>query len=235
MSFLAPGVHLQNLLLDLISTKEEKVSCLKTLRTVMKNLADPTKNKDPKYRQLKLSNAKVKATLSPCPSALEYMKAIGFIVVVQQDDAGLLVEEYLRLDKQIMAITDAETSLAELDHAITMIVPDGGINNNRPEIMVSRAISAPVIISSSSSVSNVNSSSTIPGHVSEKEKARHLLEKKREREVQEAKEARRKTSDQIKQDKYVRENDDNWTSQQSAACVKSGSGINTFRDKFGEN
>jgi hypothetical protein len=39
MSFLAPGVHLQNLLLDSISTKEEKVSCLKTLRTVMKNLA----------------------------------------------------------------------------------------------------------------------------------------------------------------------------------------------------
>ena len=116
-----------------------------------------------------------------------------------------------------------------------MLVPDGGIKNNRPEIMVSRAISAPVIISSSSSVSNVNSSSTIPSHVSEKEKARHLLEKKREREVQEAKEARRKTSDQIKQDKYVRENDDNWTSQQSAACVKSGSGINTFRDKFGEN
>ena len=36
-------------------------------------------------------------------------------------------------------------------------------------------------------------------------------------------------------DKYVRENDENWTSKQSAACVKSGSGINTFRDKFGEN
>jgi hypothetical protein len=161
------------------------------------------------------------------------MKAIGFIVVVQQDDAGL-VEEYLRLDKQKMAITDAEASLAELDHAITMLVPDGGMNNNRPEIMVSRAISAPVIISSSS-VSNVNSSSTIPGHISEKEKARQLLEKKREREVQEAKKARRKTSNLIKQDKYVRENDDNWTSQQSAACVKSGSGINTFRDKFGEN
>ena len=36
-------------------------------------------------------------------------------------------------------------------------------------------------------------------------------------------------------DKYVRENDENWTSKQSAACVKSGTGINTFRDKFGEN
>ena len=35
-------------------------------------------------------------------------------------------------------------------------------------------------------------------------------------------------------DKYVRKNDENWTSKQSAACVKSGSGINTFRDKFGE-
>ena len=232
MSFVAPGVHLQNLLLDSIPTKEEKVSCLKTLRTVMKNLADTTKNKDPKYRQLKLSNAKVNATLSPCPSALEYMKAIGFIVVVQQDDAGL-VDEYLRLDKQNMRITDAGASLAELDHAITMLVPvNGEINNNRPEI-VARAISAPVI--SSSSASNVNSSSTIPGHISEKEKARQLLEKKREREVQEAKEARRKTSNLIKQDKYVRENDDNWESKQSAACVKSGSGINTFRDKYGEN
>lgn len=160
------------------------------------------------------------------------MKAIGFIVVVQQDDAGL-VEEYLRLDKQNMAITvDAGASLAELDHAITMLVPDGEINNNRPE-MVARAISAPVI--SSSLASNVNSSSTIPGHISEKEKARQLLEKKREREVQEAREARRKTSNLIKQDKYVRENDDNWESKQSAACVKSGSGINTFRDKYGEN
>ena len=36
-------------------------------------------------------------------------------------------------------------------------------------------------------------------------------------------------------DKDVRENGGNWTSKQSAACVKSGTGINTFRDKFGEN
>jgi len=35
-------------------------------------------------------------------------------------------------------------------------------------------------------------------------------------------------------DKYVRENDENWTSKQSAACVKSGDGISTFRDKYGE-
>lgn len=38
----------------------------------------------------------------------------------------------------------------------------------------------------------------------------------------------------INVDKFVRENDENWTSKQSAACVKSGSGISTFRDKYGE-
>ena len=36
-------------------------------------------------------------------------------------------------------------------------------------------------------------------------------------------------------DKYVTENDENWTSKQSAACVKSGKSINTFRDIYGEN
>jgi len=39
----------------------------------------------------------------------------------------------------------------------------------------------------------------------------------------------------IKQDKYVRENDPNWKSGVSAACAKSGTGISTFRDKYGEN
>merc|ERR1712071_456944 len=75
------------------------------------------------------------------------------------------------------------------------------------------------------------------GRTSEKQKARLLLEKKREREKEEAKEARRKTSNLIKQDKFVRENDENWKSKQSAACVKSGSGdaITSFSDKFGSS
>merc|ERR1719296_190550 len=77
-------------------------------------------------------------------------------------------------------------------------------------------------------------SSAATGRMTEKQKSRLLMERKRQREAKEAKEARQKTSDLIKQDKYVRENDENWTSKQSAACVKSGSGINTFRDKFGE-
>ena len=78
-----PGMHLQHLILDTkaVATKEQKIACLKTLRIVVKNLADPSKNSDPKYRQLKLSNEKVKAKISPCPSAIDYMKAIGFVIV----------------------------------------------------------------------------------------------------------------------------------------------------------
>ena len=78
------------------------------------------------------------------------------------------------------------------------------------------------------------SASTSTSKMSEKQKARMLKEKKEREEKEEAKRARKKTREQIKQDKYVRENDENWTSKQSAACVKSGAGISTFRDKYGE-
>ena len=76
MSFAeTPGMHLQHLILDskATATTDQKIACLKTLRIVVKNLADPQKNADPKYRQLKLSNEKVKAKITPCPSALDYI------------------------------------------------------------------------------------------------------------------------------------------------------------------
>lgn len=192
----------------------------------MKNLADPTKNTDPKYRQLKLSNEKVKAKITPCPSALDYMKAVGFVVL---NEGG---EEYLRIESSKAIIgSDMEASLAELNNAIDMLVPKDvspssfSEEKKTPEGFVTRQ--------QSSSVSAASSSVT--GKMSEKQKARILMEKKRIREAEEAKKARKKTSELIKQDKFVRENDENWTSKQSAACVKSGDGINTFRDKYGEN
>ena len=114
-------MHLQHLILDskATATRDEKVAALKTLRVVVKNLADPQKNSDPKYRQLKLSNEKVKAKLSPCPSALDYMKALGFSVVIEEDG-----EEYLRiLSSKTISASDMEASLAELNNAIDMLVP----------------------------------------------------------------------------------------------------------------
>jgi len=295
MSFAnAPGMHLQHLVLDPSSTNDEKIGCLGILRTVVKNLADPTKSADPKYRQLRLSNDRVRARLSPCPAALDYMKALGFVVVVAvAGGAG----ECLRLDRA-MAPSDAEASLAELDGAIGMLVPPlpgGAERRRRSSSSVEEERGGGGAAASSALPPGGGGATTATGRVSEKERARALLEKKRQAEALEAKEARRRTSDLIKQgeekkivprprrnihvvplsfffarpclapvrsfnvhfsfpivsysdrmsrstyarrineDKYVRENDENWTSKQSAACVKSGGGINTFRDRFGEN
>ena len=101
MSFAeTPGTHLQHLILDANASRDQKVASLKTLRIVVKNLANPEKNADPKYRQLSLSNEKVKAKITPCPSALDYMKALGFVVVAEGG------EEYLRIEssKQISVV-----------------------------------------------------------------------------------------------------------------------------------
>mmetsp|Transcript_21090 Transcript_21090/g.45975 ORF Transcript_21090/g.45975 Transcript_21090/m.45975 type:complete len:252 (+) Transcript_21090:108-863(+) len=243
-----PGMHLQDLILDTKKTasKEEKAEALKLLRVVVKNLSDPTKSQDAKYRQLRLSNPKVQSKLLPCPSAVEYMKAIGFTEVQDEDDGS----KYLRIamDKEVN-VNHMQASLVELTNAIAMVDPDaaaarsgppsrkssfgadsvGGEEKKSPEgIIIRRSDSA------MSAASAGTGSASTAGRMSEKQRARQLMEKKRQKEAEEAKEARKKTANLIKQDKYVRENDENWTSKQSAACVKEGSAINTFRDKFGE-
>jgi len=231
-SFVAPGTHLQHLILDTkaVATNDQKLACLKTLRIVVKNLADPQKNADPKFRQLKLSNEKVKAKITPCPSALDYMKAIGFEVV--NDDDG---EEYLRIDaSKTIDSANMQASLCELNNAIEMLQPK---DQSTSSFVEEKKTPEGIIIPKKSSISSAASASVPTSKMSEKQKARQLMEKKRERELQEAKEARKKTSNLIKQDKYVRENDENWKSKQSAACVKSGSGdaITSFSDKFGSS
>jgi len=237
----APGMHLQDLVLDTkaTATKEQKVECLKLLRVVVKNLSDPLKAQDAKYRQLRLSNEKVRAKLLPCPSAVEYMKAIGFAEVTDSDGS-----QYLRIEAgKEVNVVNMQASIVELTNALEMMSPNS----------LSSASSAPPSRSSSTgslasgeekktpegiivrrSDSSLSASSS-GGRMSEKQKARLLMEQKRKREQEEAKEARARTSAQIKVDKYVRQNDKNWKSGQSAACVKSGTGISTFRDKYGEN
>ncbi|KAL3790046.1 hypothetical protein HJC23_011402 [Cyclotella cryptica] len=211
----APGTHLQNLILDDKSTSAQKLSCLKTLRIVLKNLVDPIKASDPKYRQIKLS--KVASRFDPCPSSMEYLQAIGFALA--EEDG----EDVLRISN--VNSSDMEASLFELNAAIDIVSPNDDLEEKKSEL--DRTSST---LSASSSVA-----SSTGGRMSEKQKARMLMEKKRMEEAEEAKKARQKTRDQIRQDKYVRENDENWTSKQSAACVKSGTGISTFRDKYGEH
>ena len=217
---------------------------------VVKNLGDPTKSQDPKYRQLRLSNKKVEEKLLPCPSAVAYMKAIGFDEVTDETDGGA---RYLRIgmEKEIN-VAHMQASLVELTNAIKMVDPDAklpasgppsrkssfgdesGEEKKTPEGIVIRRSDSAVSTASSVASSSASGSTGVTGKMSEKQKARLLMEKKRQKEKEDAKEARKKTAKLIKQDKYVRENDANWTSKQSAACVKEGSAISTFRDKFGE-
>lgn len=213
---------------------------------MVKNLADPTRAQDSKYRQLRLSNPKVEGKLSPCPSAVDYMKAIGFVEVQDENDGS----KYLRIatDKEVN-VNHMQASLVELTNALAMVDPDAAAAKSGPPSRKSsfgadgadsvggeekKTPEGIIIRRSDSAMSAASASSSTTGRMSEKQKARQLMEKKRQKEAEEAKEARKKTSKLIKQDKYVRENDENWTSKQSAACVKEGTAINTFRDKFGE-
>jgi hypothetical protein len=53
---------------------------LKVLKVLTKNLADPVKCMDEKYRQLKLDNEKLLVKLAPCRAdALGYLKCLGFV------------------------------------------------------------------------------------------------------------------------------------------------------------
>lgn len=182
------------------------------------------KSKDPKFRQLKLSNEKVKAKITPCPSAIDYMKAIGFSQVTDSDG-----EEYLRIDAaKIIDISHMQSSLVELNNALEMLTP----KDVNPSFTEEKKSSDGILPKRTQSASM---SSSTTEKLSEKQKARLLMEEKERKEKEAAKAARKKTAALIKADKYVRENDENWESKQSAACVKSGTGISTFRDKYGEN
>mmetsp|Transcript_40869 Transcript_40869/g.49765 ORF Transcript_40869/g.49765 Transcript_40869/m.49765 type:complete len:237 (+) Transcript_40869:46-756(+) len=191
----------------LAATLTQKQVCLKLLKVIVTNLNDPIKSKDPKYRQLRVSNEKIKNKLLPCPPALPYLQSLGFVAVAKE---GTDENEFLRIDaidRQILS-----TALLDIDVAI-------------------RSLSSP---SASTTSTSAAPSSSPTEKLSEKQKARQLLEKKRQHEAIEDKRARAKNVALLRRDKYVRENDDNWTSGVSAACAKSGSGISTFRDRHGE-
>ncbi|CAJ1945952.1 unnamed protein product [Cylindrotheca closterium] len=79
-----------------------------------------------------------------------------------------------------------------------------------------------------------NAKPVVPEKLSEKQKARKLLEEKEKLEKTKAKENRKRNLALLKADKHTRENDPNWKPGVSAACAKSGTGISTFRDKYGE-
>lgn len=192
---------------------------LKVMKLIIKNLADPVKVQDAKYRQLKLDNAKVREKLLPVVSALEYLKAIGFVETVQDDIPILRVEEP---DIAVM-----KASLQEVTNALDMVAPNATVTT--------KSAKKPRVEQEEEKKSDDSPPRPVVERLSEKQKARMLLEEKEKKEKEIARRERAKTSAQIKQDKYVRKNDPNWKSGVSAAMAKSGSGIETFRDRHGEH
>lgn len=220
------GIHLQDGILDpdATSSTSQKIECIKLLKVVVKNLADPAKCEDSKYRQLRLSNEKVEQKLLPCPSAISYLEAIGF-TKIEEDDGS----RYIRIVESSKVDTNQmEKSLLELSNALEILN-----SKNITSPSGRKASFAEEKKTSEGSFASTGTHNTTK--MSEKQKARLLMERKRQREADEAKAARAKNIAMLKQDKYVRKHDTNWKSGVSAACAKSGEGISTFRDKYGEN
>jgi ElaB/YqjD/DUF883 family membrane-anchored ribosome-binding protein len=178
---------------------------LKLLKIILKNLADPSKFDDPKFRQLKLDNDKIRTKIAVYPAVISYLTALGFQQTTSDENTPVL---------KIPA--DVVVDTAKMHHGFTQCTK-------------SMELLSPL---SSSQAANKRPNGE---QLSEKQKARRLLEEKQRLEREEAKRVREQNVAMIKQDKYVRENDPNWTSKPSAACAKTGSSISTFRDRHGEN
>lgn len=189
-------------------------------------MADPVKAQDPKYRQLKLENPKVQAKILPCcPSSTDYLKAIGFQETTDEDTN----ENILRIDAQATNdfIVLMQASLQEVSNGLDILNPPRPGKAEYETVVKKHRTSEEkkddIIVGTNTS-----------DKLSEKQKARILADKAKQLEREEAKAQRRKVAELIKQDKYVRENDENWTSAPSAACAKTGNSISTFRDRHGE-
>ena len=195
---------------------------LKLLKIVLKNLADPNKCSDPKYRQLKLDNEKIRTKLAVYPAVVSYLTAIGFeqttTTTTSSDSTENTATPVLKIPEHVVVDT------AKMHHGFTQCTK-------------SMELLSPLSSQQQPSANNKRASSTNSGteKLSEKQKARRLLEEKQRLEREEAKRVRKQNVAMIQQDKYVRENDENWTSKPSAACAKTGSSISTFRDRHGEN
>lgn len=191
---------------------------------------------DLKYRQLRLSNEKVEKKLLPCPASISYLEAIGFQKVNDEDGS-----RYLRIaESTVISLKQMKSSMLELENALKILNPSStntstssSSNSKIRSFTDEKKTPEGILIKEKPPASN--SCTVKPAQLSEKQKARLLMEQKEQKEAEEAKAARAKTKAMIKQDKYVRKHDKNWKSGVSAACMKSGEGISTFRDKYGEN
>ena len=100
------SVPLNQFLNDVNIGKKQKAETLQIVTTILRNIA--TKD-DPKYRQLRLENNKIKQNIGAFPSILLYFQKIGFAVV----NAAGQEEHLLRVDNPDMSIMQASHQQAK--------------------------------------------------------------------------------------------------------------------------
>ena len=208
----------------------DKLACFKLLRVVIKNLCDPTKGTDIKFRQLRPANPKLQVMFQHPPIVSYLQQVIGFehatdnceaiLRINNVPDTAVMSREYI----QISAIYERiEKTVTPSSSTST------GLSTSKPVLKTSTSTVSTESTASLSSITNMS----LDG-LTEKQKARILKEQKDAAEKEAAKMARKRTVAQIQADKVVRQTDPNWKPNVSAAAGKNGTSLQTFRDKYGE-
>jgi len=231
---------------------------LKTLAIVLKNLFDPSKggadgDAGLKYRTLKLDNPKIKARLfcssqttvrdlltdaslvgmtiasSSTPSSAPGSEEDDLLVLQKAPSASAVDVLSLRV---LPAVTTAQARIgSQLEAASggTAAAAAAANHSKKPRLGSTRTNGE------GTTTTTTTTTPSVPfEQLSEKQKARRLLEEKKRLEKEQDKLHRQTTRAQIRADKHVRLHDENWKPTVSAAADKSGTGLQTFRDRHGE-
>jgi len=238
--------YLQRLSEDTSISLSQKNDCLKTLTVVLKNLIDTNKGAIPgdeglKYRTLKLDNPKLKARLFPSSSSSK----IVMDLLMDSTHVGMKPKRRLKRDIDInLLVMETVPSPSTRQHIQERVLP--ALTTTHSEINSKMMAAedenkshkkAKLLLAEHNSVTNTKPTpSALPPEekLSEKQIARRELEQKKQLEKEQDKQHRLNTKAQIKADKLVRETDENWKPAVSAAADKTGTGIQTFRDRHGE-
>jgi hypothetical protein len=177
----------------------QKTDALKTARVLISNAVDPAKSQDPKFRRLKLGNAKLQQKIFSIPVMMELLQFVGFEHQSVEGEACLVMKDGFTEPCQA-CLVDLQVAQDRLTTLST----------------------------------NININAPVLEKLTGKQIERRLLEEKERQDKLAAKDNRKRNLAMLKEDKRARHSDPNWKPQVSAACAKTGSGISTFRDKYGE-
>jgi PUB domain len=208
---------------DVNLSPNTKKEVLKFLSIVIGNLVE--KPEEPKYRQLRLQNAKIQRYTTHAPIWAYLQQVLGFEKVNETNAEGAS-ESLLRIVD--LSSAPSHSMLREELQIVSTVL-------KRVDSLMNSPFVHSKVIDNSSSTSSLQTDESINTKLTEKQKARKLIEERETLQKVKDEQARKRTIQQLQNDKHVRANDPNWKPSVSAAAAKSGESMSTFRDKFGEN